>query len=1207
MWGGLCAGVCVPLAPIANCMACGPQSSAPSPAPSSGAPPAPGSPSSPAAAGSAADGSVLPSSGATPRADAGHWLDRLERSGKATSDFFAGVTMERIDALSDDREVRRGRVVVDGLPGPGRRIAVHMEEYVDGSGRGSADNRLFIFEQGWLLEFDVPRKRLTRRQLVRAGETLDPLRVGEGPFPVPLGQPRADIEREFDVSVCALPDAPLFRRLAEQPDALFALALVPRPGRPLARDVKRVTVAYDRETLAPTAIEVVADTDDITRVLLRDATLNGGLDDAKRALLSPPQFDAAQWTVDSRPLPADAPPAPVQPSAAPPVAQPPSAPAAPSAPSAKGPPSDPPATKPEQARVAAPQRDSATPSLPPAAQAAVSAEWLTPAERRDARIFHGVWTADDLRDPEMRARAAAIAADASVAPEASLPAALRARLALVRGEPDVALAALTDMPGPEAAVLRARSLESLGRMQEAAAAAREGLRDLVDRKARTPEELTAAAGAVQILLRLTPHDASSWQAAMDALGAARQDDRLYWPARLAEALVLVEKHNAQEGMAAAKEASSLCPRSAEAALAIGRLALMRFDFDLAESAAATIDAAVASVQGLEAPRPGTAPLASLLRAESALVRGDPDSALEHLAPLRGSLPSHREAIALEASAQALKWDDERMRATLALHDSLSPGSGRAHFAVGEQLAMARQYAAAADMLEEAARREPSWSAPRNELGLLEMQSGRDDRALAALREAARMDPYEKRVAFSLYLMEEMAGWEVLETPHFRVRYRAGIDDVLARDMVESLESVHSEVTGRFGHEPSRRTTIELLPDHQFFGVRITGMPWIHTVAASTGPVIALEPPREGAAGKHLGRFDWLDTVRHEYVHTVTLDRTANRIPHWLTEAAAVDMEHKRRDWRTHELLARALDQDELFDLDEIKWAFVRPKRKTDRALAYAQGHWMVEFMRERHGPDALPRLLLRYERGESEAQAMQAVLGMTREQFMQDFLEWAQAQVKSWGLAAEPDVATLLPAREGEGDRAPIDAAAIERALDASPDHPDLLEIAARRAVAEADAKGSAQGQLGDRERDLLRRLAMARPFDPWPHQQLARDALGRGDAQSAVPHLEFLDARTDSEPSFALELARIARADGSPAKAASHAERAVRIDPYDPAMRELAASMAIEGGDMRTARRHIAALVTLEPSNARHAERLVRVDALLEQQAAVPATAPGG
>jgi Flp pilus assembly protein TadD len=1129
-----------------------------------------------------------------PEQAVGDWLDALEKSGAQTRDFSAGVTIERVDALSDDREVRRGRVVVDGLPGPSRRISVLMQEHIDGSGRGSADSRLFLFEGGWLLEFDTPRKRLTRRQLVRPGESVDPLRVGEGPFPVPLGQPRADVEREFEVTLAALPQESLFKRLPERRDELFALALVPRAGRPLARDVTRVTVAYERASLAPVAIEMTADSGDITRVLLRDAKVNAGLDDTQRALLAPPEFDAASWAVDSRPLPevGDAAPAPAAPAAAPAApAAPPAAPApAPAAPAQAAPPAAP---APAPA-APAPPVSSASPSLPPAAQAAVSAEWLTPEERRTARIFHGVWTADDLRDPTDRARAAAIAGDASVLPDATLDAPLRARIALVRGEPEGALAALTDMPGPEAAWLRARALESLGRMAEAAAAAREGLRDLVDRKARSPADLTSAAGAIQILLRLTPHDASAWKAAMDALGAARDEDRLFWPARLAEAAILVEKHNTQEGMAAAKEASALCPRSAEAALAIGRLALMRFDFDLADSAASVIDASVASVQGLDAPRPGTAPLAAVLRAEAALVRGDPDAALDALAPVRALLSTHREAIALEATAYALKWDDERMRAGLALHDTLSPGSGRAHHAVGQMLAMARQYAAAADMLEEAARREPAWSAPRNDLGLLEMQSGRDDRALAALREAVALDPYEKRVAFSLYLMEEMDGWEVLETPHFRVRYRAGIDEVLARDMVEHLEPLHIEVTSRFGHEPSQRTTIELLPDHQFFGVRITGMPWIHTVAASTGPVIALEPPREGASGKHLGRFDWLDTVRHEYVHTVTLDRTANRIPHWLTEAAAVDMEHKRREWRTHELLARALDQGELFDLDAIKWAFVRPRKKTDRSLAYAQGHWMVEFMRERHGADALPRLLLRYERGESEAQAVQAVLGMTREQFMQDFLEWAKLQVRTWGLAAEPDIATLLPARQNAEGRVPIDDAAISAALDAHPTHPDLLEIAARRAIASRQAQADVGSALGDRERDLLERLAVARPFDPWPRQQLARDALARGDSASAVQYLEFLDARTDSEPSFALELARIARAGGNSAKALEHAARAARIDPYDPPMRELAASLSVECGDLRSARRHIAALVALEPSNARHRERLERIDALI-------------
>ncbi|MFM8699515.1 MAG: hypothetical protein ACKOF7_12850, partial [Phycisphaerales bacterium] len=79
-------------------------------------------------------------------------------------------------------------------------------------------------------------------------------------------------------------------------------------------------------------------------------------------------------------------------------------------------------------------------------------------------------------------------------------------------------------------------------------------------------------------------------------------------------------------------------------------------------------------------------------------------------------------------------------------------------------------------------------------------------------------------------------------------------------------------------------------------MRITGMPSVHTMAASTGPLIALEAPREGAPQLHLGRFDWEDVLRHEYVHTVTLDRTRNRIPHWFTEALATRLETKPRSF-----------------------------------------------------------------------------------------------------------------------------------------------------------------------------------------------------------------------------------------------------------------------------------------------------------------------
>ena len=68
----------------------------------------------------------------------------------------------------------------------------------------------------------------------------------------------------------------------------------------------------------------------------------------------------------------------------------------------------------------------------------------------------------------------------------------------------------------------------------------------------------------------------------------------------------------------------------------------------------------------------------------------------------------------------------------------------------------------------------------------------------------------------------------------------------------------------------------------------------------------------------------------------------------------------------------------LFDLDEINWAFIRPKTPTDRPMAYAQGAWMVEYLDEIHGEEALVELLGHYFDGRPEHEAISSVLGLDR-------------------------------------------------------------------------------------------------------------------------------------------------------------------------------------------------------------------------------------
>jgi Flp pilus assembly protein TadD len=61
-------------------------------------------------------------------------------------------------------------------------------------------------------------------------------------------------------------------------------------------------------------------------------------------------------------------------------------------------------------------------------------------------------------------------------------------------------------------------------------------------------------------------------------------------------------------------------------------------------------------------------------------------------------------------------------------------------------------------------------------------------------------------------------------------------------------------------------------------------------------------------------------------------------------------------------------------------------------------------------------------------------------------------------------------------------------------------------------------------------------------------------------------------------------------------ARRALEIAPLRPEFHETAAAVAAARGELRSARRHLARAVRLDPGNSRYAESLRRVENLLEE-----------
>lgn len=910
-----------------------------------------------------------------------------------------------------------------------------------------------------------------------------------------------------------------------------------------------------------------------------------------------------------------------------------------------------------QAEQSGPVRPNAMPPAPAAVDQLLDAAFLTPEQKKDKRVQFGRYTAEDLDTPARVARAALIrgAYDDPALLAADADPLDRAEAALRRGECDQMLKDLGTQNSPRAIRLRVEAMETLTRYDDAVNAGKPLIDDLLAGKLTSAEAVADGVRVLAIRTRLrgpaqAGNSPADYTAMMQLLSDARtRMDRFAWPVMLAEAELLYEKDNRGQAAEAVEQVLALNPTSAEAWALMGRMTVDSFNFGVTERIARRLDLLAGEWTGTDPEDVGddlpgsVSPLAAMLIARTQLRQSEGKLALDVLEPAIAKYPKMSELLALKCAAEAVAFDFAAADSCLAQFDQTHGRSPVAQLAAGSALSESRQYERSHAYLTEAARRQPMDPQPYITLGLLLLQAGDDDAALTALEKSFTLDPFNVRADNSLRLARELQTYESVQTPHYVIRYKPGKsadgsagDELLACEMAGPLEANHAAVTGKpengvrggIDFVPAQKTIIDLMPDHQWFGVRIAGMPAIHTIAASTGPVIAMESPREGP--KHLGAYDWVRVLRHEYVHTVTLARTGNRIPHWFTEASAVFLEQAPREYSTVQLLASALVADKLFDFTDINIAFVRPRRPSDRSQAYAQGHWMYEYICTRFGERAPLDLMDKYAAGVREEEAFQSVLGVSRATFFDDFKQWARNQVIEWGVLPPEGQPSLRSMLAGEAmkkpDLEPEARAALERVaagknedrdaevelveptpelvkvlLEQHPTHPDVLELAVDDAVKLAGGKVTAELV------PLVERYAKARPVDPKPHRLLARMYLEAADADvsqlatqaaAAIPHLEFLDAREQKSPTLAMELARRYAATGQLALAKAKAERATQISPFDPRPRELAATIALQSKDLVNAERHIVALTKIEPDREIHARRL---EAIARMRASEP------
>lgn len=136
-------------------------------------------------------------------------LAALEAADAGLRTLTAKIVYIRTEVFEGDRQVRTGRLSFRSDPQEGRpplrRFAAEFDKLYLGS-RLEEEPKLYIFDGVWMAEKLPNEKLCNRQQVVPPGEQFDPLRIGEGPLPIPIGQKKADILSRFEAELVA-PDS----------------------------------------------------------------------------------------------------------------------------------------------------------------------------------------------------------------------------------------------------------------------------------------------------------------------------------------------------------------------------------------------------------------------------------------------------------------------------------------------------------------------------------------------------------------------------------------------------------------------------------------------------------------------------------------------------------------------------------------------------------------------------------------------------------------------------------------------------------------------------------------------------------------------------------------------------------------------------------------------------------------------------------------
>jgi tetratricopeptide (TPR) repeat protein len=491
--------------------------------------------------------------------------------------------------------------------------------------------------------------------------------------------------------------------------------------------------------------------------------------------------------------------------------------------------------------------------------------------------------------------------------------------------------------------------------------------------------------------------------------------------------------------------------------------------------------------------------------------------------------NHPKAWAYKSVLAHLASDSKSEEAARKQALSTWPANPDVDHVIGNKLSQAYRFKEGAACQRKSLACDPNYRPAKLQLSQDLLRLGEETEGWRLADEVAKQDAYDV-VAFNLVtLQDELQKFRTIGGDGLQVRMEAREADLYGDRAVELLKRARKTLCEKYDVKLDVPIVIEIFPKQKDFDVRTFGMPGVARgyLGVCFGRVITANSP----ASQGERPANWEATLWHEFCHVVTLHKTHNKMPRWLSEGISV-YEERQADptWgqSMNPQFREFILNGEMTPVSQLSSAFLAPKSPVHLQFAYFESSLVVEYLVERFGMDKLRALLTDLGDGKDINEAL-VVHTEPLNRLDSDFANFARKRAEALAIEARWDKPELPPDADADSLAAWVKQ------------HPDSMPGLKQLAMQQVrDRKFEQAIETAKHLRDIF-------PNDIQPqnaYDLLAVAYRGLADVEAEREALEALASRDDSAIDAYLRLMEIAESKQDWEAVAKNAHRMLAVNP---------------------------------------------------------------